>query len=72
MCKLDMSKGNDIGKTYITDRYCQKFITAIADTCRDQQREVIRSTDFISIMSDGSTDCSTTETEIVYLRISIH
>lgn len=72
MCKLDMTKGNYIGKTYITDRYCQKFIKAIADTCRDQQRELTRSADFIAIMSDDSTDCSTTETEIVYLRISVH
>lgn len=28
--------------------------------------------DFISIISNSSTDCSTTEAEIIYLRTSVH
>ncbi|KAH3748293.1 hypothetical protein DPMN_182731 [Dreissena polymorpha] len=71
LCLLDKSKGIDIGATYSTDKYCQKFIKAIADTERVKQEDIICSSPFISIISDGSTDTSCKEAEIVLLKSSL-
>ncbi|XP_069130425.1 zinc finger protein 862-like isoform X2 [Argopecten irradians] len=71
MCHLDTAKGIDIGQTYISDKYCQKFIASIADIRRAEQKEILNKAAFISVISDGATDCSSKETEIVYVRTSI-
>ena len=58
LCKLDKAKGLDIGDTYITDKYCQIFVSAIAASTRQQHDDIIQTSPFISIISDGSTDTS--------------
>lgn len=65
LCKLDKAKGIDIGQTYLNDKYCQKFVTAITETICRHQDDFVEKSDFISIISDGSTDVSSTETEIL-------
>ena len=70
LCELDRAKGLDIGQTYITDKYCSKFVTAIADTRRLEQDQVIQASKFISVISDGATDTASKEAEIVLVRSS--
>ncbi|XP_060554954.1 zinc finger protein 862-like [Ruditapes philippinarum] len=71
LCKLDIAKGLDIGSTYLTDKSCQMFISSIADTIRTRQDAKIKASPFISVISDGSTDTSSQEAEIVYVRSSV-
>ena len=71
LCQLDAAKSVDVGRTYHTDKSCQKFITAIADDCREKQNTVFTNAPFISIISDGSTDTSSQEAEILYARASL-
>ncbi|XP_033747138.1 zinc finger protein 862-like [Pecten maximus] len=71
LCRLDAAKKIDIGSTYLTDKYCQQIISNIADTRRVVQRDVVQKANFISVISDGATDCASMETEIVYCRTSV-
>ncbi|XP_053398417.1 zinc finger protein 862-like [Mercenaria mercenaria] len=69
LCKLDRgNKQLDIGHTYTTDKYCQVFVRSIADTIRQTQKDHISNSKFISVISDGSTDCSSKEAECIMLR----
>ncbi|XP_062583464.1 zinc finger protein 862-like [Saccostrea cucullata] len=69
---LDKAKGLQIGNTYLTDKYCQQFVSYIADVHRDLQKEKVEHASFLSIISDGSTDTSSKETEIVYIKASVN
>ena len=69
LTELDKAKGVELGNQYLSRVQCKEFISAIADVERSNLRN-----DFgakakaFAIMSDGSTDSSTTEEEIVYVR----
>ena len=71
MCELDEKKGVDIGITYRTDKECHSFIHSIAQVERRKKEKLIRNAKFICILSDGSTDASVREQEIVYIRCCI-
>ena len=69
MCKLDRANKNlDIGNTYITDKYCQVFVHAISESIRQKQDEHIQQSSFISVITDGATDCSSKEAECIMIR----
>lgn len=69
LCKLDAAKSYDVGKTYLTNKACQQFVSAIAEDCRLKQDEAcFNNARFISLISDGSTDSSSQEAEILYAR----
>jgi hypothetical protein len=68
LCHLDRAKGLDIGQTYTTDKYCAKFVGAIADVRKHAQNDIINRAPFISVISDGSMDVSSKEAEIVLVR----
>lgn len=70
MCTLDEKKGVDIGETYRNDKQAQIFIKFIAEVERIKLRNELRDTKFVSLISDGTTDSSITEAEIVYIRYS--
>ncbi|KAH3741572.1 hypothetical protein DPMN_048297 [Dreissena polymorpha] len=64
---LVAAKAYDVGKTYLTDKACQQFVSAIAEDCRLKQDVTsFNHARFISLIQDGSTDCSSQEAEIVY------
>ncbi|CAG2257191.1 unnamed protein product [Mytilus edulis] len=69
MSKLDKAKGLDIGQTYLNSNSAKEFSKFIALTELNKIAQIIQSSKFVSILSDGSTDCSVTEVEIVYARI---
>lgn len=70
MCTLDEKKGLDIGETYRNDKQAQIFIKFIAEVERIKLRNKLSDTKFVSLISDGTTDSSITEAEIVYIRYS--
>ncbi|XP_071486689.1 zinc finger protein 862-like [Diadema antillarum] len=68
LCKLDEAKGIDIGTAYRTDKYAQVFTHYIAKAERLKMQKRVEESSFFSVISDGTTDASVTEDEIVYLR----
>ena len=70
MSDLDEVKGVDIGTTYRNHKQAKIFINMIAEVERKQLSERVQNAKFISLISDGTTDMSVTEAEIVYIRYS--
>ena len=68
LCDLDESKGLDVGSTYRNDKSAIVFASCIAEAERNKIRNTIDNCKFISIISDGTTDTSFQEAEIVYVR----
>ena len=58
----------DIGNTYRNDKAAQQFTHFIAAVEEEKLRKGLKSTNFLSVLSDGSTDSSFKEQEIVYSR----
>lgn len=70
MPELDKKKGTDVGNTYHTDKEAQKFSFYIAQEARNDITKFINKCPFISVITDGATDKSVKEQEIVYCRSS--
>ena len=70
-CNLDKAKGLDVGSTYHSDKQAKLFTEFIAKAERRKQKQELAGAPFISIITDGSTDCSITEQEIHYVRFAI-
>lgn len=68
LCELNETQGLDIGSTYLTSRYAAVFAEHIAEAERNRIRKDLEKCLFVSVISDGTTDASFTEAEIVYLR----
>lgn len=70
VCSLDEQKGIALGATYRNKTQAKEFTQYIAEAERNEIREMLKNTRFLSIMSDGSTDSSVKEEELVYVRWS--
>ena len=70
LCDLDEAKGLTPGRTYRNINACTTFIKYIATTAKDQVADKIKKTKFVSVTSDGATDASIIEQEIVFVRYS--
>ena len=69
LAKLDKAKNIDIGYQYLNNVACKGFMESIANVERRKIRDdFIEKAKWFSLMSDGSTDVSTIEEEIVYIR----
>ena len=68
MCQADTKKGLELGDTYRNDMSCKQFITAIAEVTRAEIDSDLQQAQFVSVMSDGSTDISVVEKKIVYIH----
>ena len=66
--KLTPKKGLELGDTYRNDMSCKQFIIAIAEVTRAEIESDLQQAQFVSVMSDGSTDISVVENEIVYIH----
>ncbi len=71
MTELDRAKGVALGQTYINDKSCRDFVTAIAASERLAVQAKFKDANFLSILSDGSSDVSIIENEIVYARFAL-
>ncbi|XP_052075818.1 zinc finger protein 862-like isoform X1 [Mytilus californianus] len=69
-CELDIQKGIDLGDTYRNTKSCKEFLVAISEIERGKIEEKIELAKFYTLMSDGSTDVSVIENEIVYIHFA--
>ena len=67
--KLDKAKNLDLGNTYVNHKSAKVFTHFIAEIEKNKIAEQLRMAKFLSVLSDGSTDSSVTEKEIIYARI---
>lgn len=70
--QLDTVKGLDIGKTYLNRKRAKEFTSYMANIILNNIKNSIDQAKCVSIMSDGSTDSSRTEIEIIYTRICVN
>ena len=69
LSELDIAKGLDIGAQYLNRSKCKEFVTSISNVERQKIRDDFKDkAKAFSLMSDGSTDASTVEEEILYVR----
>ena len=54
------------GDSYISDTACANFIDFVGLDLKDQLNRDFAKAKFFSVLSDGSTDSSLTENEIIY------
>jgi hypothetical protein len=57
-----------VGSTYRNEKQAKEFMHHIAEVERNNIRENLKTTQFLSIVSDGSTDSSVKEEELVDVR----
>ena len=67
-CTLIQKLGVDLGKNYLNANRCKDFIKSIGDAITESVAEDLKGANFVSILSDGSTDCSNLEQENVLVR----
>jgi len=72
MVELDRKKGLDVGNTYLSDKAASTFIHFISEHEKNKIRDEVNKVSFISLISDGSTDCSVKVQEILYVRYAIN
>lgn len=67
-CKLIQKLGVDLGNNYLNANRCKDFIKSIADAMTEAVADDLKGANFVSVLSDGSTDCSNLEQENVLVR----
>lgn len=67
-CKLIQKLGVDLGNNYLNANRCKDFIKSIADAMTEAVADDLKGANFVSVLSDGSTDCSSLEQENVLVR----
>ncbi len=72
VCSIQLKNGLELGDTYITNKAAQLFTGYIAKTLKNQTSAEIREKRFVTVMSDGSTDTTIVEQEVVYVRYVHH
>ncbi|XP_070443111.1 sperm flagellar protein 2 isoform X7 [Equus przewalskii] len=70
MCKLDDMKGVDIGPVFRTNKSARTFTYFIAEVERKNLRDKLVKSKFFSIISDGITNNSAKEAELVYVQFA--
>lgn len=68
LCRLDGAKGIASDSMYVSDKQAAIFVHFIAKVEMDNIAELVEKAKFLSVISDGSTDSSYTEAEIIYVR----
>lgn len=68
IAQLEKRHGVQLGETYLNDKKCQEFSQCIADTFKEDLNLELKSTNYISVMVDESTDISIKEKLLVYVR----
>ena len=60
--------GVQLGQTYINDKFASEFTIILGETMEEEIKSEIKHGEFISVLVDGSTDCSTVEKEMIFVR----
>ena len=67
LIEVEKRRGVDVGNTYNTEHKCKEFTSLIGETMRSEVLGSLMQAKYISILMDGSTDCSVTEKELIYV-----
>ncbi len=67
-----VTHGISLGNTYRNDKACRTFVGFIAEAECSALAEALKKAPFYSTLTDGSTDSSVREAEIMYVRYSNH
>lgn len=67
LCYLQIKNGLDVGSVYLSDKSCFQFVNCISMDLKKKFQGTLNTCEFISILSDSSTDRSTSECEIIYI-----
>ena len=65
--EVEKHHGVDIGNTYNTEHKCKEFTCLIGEIMRSQILDGLAHAKYISILMDGSTDCSVVEKELFFV-----
>ena len=68
LCDLDEVKGLTVGATYCNTKACGTFAEYIATAAQNQVADELTKAKFVSVTSDGATDSSIIEQDIVFAR----
>ena len=68
ICEIQVKNGLDLGENYRNINGCKNLAASIAQTLVDKPVQELKNINFLCILSDGSTDVSVTEQEIVYIH----
>jgi len=68
LCESQKRAGVQLGETYVNDRAAKEFTMTIGEELVEQLKSDLASSDFMSVLVDGSTDCSVIEKELSYIR----
>ena len=68
LCALQKKNGVDVGETYMNDKALSVFIQYIDNVMTSDLKKGLDQSYFFCVLSDTSTDHSTDEEEIVYVR----
>ena len=71
-CTLDAQKGLDVVNTYRHDKVCKQSVHDIAEVERRHLAHHMESARFLAHTSDGTTDASITEADIVFVRYAVN
>ena len=71
-CTPDTQKGMDVGNTYRNVKACREFVHTIAEVERRHLVQNLEKAQFLSLISDGTTDSSISEAEIVFVQHSVN
>ena len=69
---LSEKQGVVLGQTYRTDKSCRAFSNSMATVERKKIEQLYKDANFASVLTDGSTDVSVKENEIVYVRFCVN
>jgi hypothetical protein len=67
-CELQNLNGIKLGETYMNDKKCREFISVIAKMFIEDLGAELKNANAYAILSDGSTDSSVIEEEIIFIR----
>lgn len=66
--ELEKRHGVDLGITYTNAKACKTFTMFIAETLKDDLLAILKEIRYVSFLTDGSTDRSQKEKELIYLK----
>lgn len=66
-CKMEKRHGVALGTMYITEPKCSEFTSCIGQAFENELVTALTKSPYFSILTDGSTDASVTEKELIYI-----
>lgn len=67
LVEMEKRHGVDLGTTYINEKMCAQFMACIADTLENELSSALSKVKYFSLLTDGSTDTSVKEVELMYI-----